>query len=231
MELTADQAARKLGPAAVLTEPDIRAILATFSRRAPTGIRNRALVLTLWRTGLRISEALDLERGDLALDGGTPTLTVRRGKGGRSRVVGVHQEAAAALEHWHAARARAGAGRARPVFCCIDRRMRGQPMQRTYVAQMLTRKAQQAGVTARVHPHAFRATLAVELAREGVPLPAIRDVLGHSNVAHTDAYLRRVFPADAIAAVVDRPDPRELVADRIARLDDAAVARIAEALA
>jgi site-specific recombinase XerD len=59
-------------------------------------------------------------------------------------------------------------------------------------------------VQRRVHPHALRATLAVEMCAEGVPLPAIRDVLGHTNLSVTDAYLRRVFPQQAIDAVRNR---------------------------
>ena len=63
-----------------------------------------------------------------------------------------------------------------------------------------------------MHPHAFRATLAVEMCLEGVPLPAIRDVLGHANLSVTDAYLRRVFPAHAIDAVRNRRTPSQQTA-------------------
>ena len=65
-------------------------------RLAPHG-NSRLLMLIQWRAGLRISEALNLEARDVELDDANPTLRVRRGKGGRSRLVPVHPELAAAL--------------------------------------------------------------------------------------------------------------------------------------
>lgn len=198
----------KLGPAAVLSEREIRLLLSTFSRRSPTAVRNRALVLLLWRSGLRVGEAIELERRDVRLvEFAAPAdalLVVRKGKGGRSRTVGVHQEAQAALEAWLSWRNRLGLAHHRALFCTLSSHARGARLGSGYVREMLARHARRAGLEARVHPHAFRATLAVELAREGKPVAAIRDVLGHSNIATTDAYLRRVFPADAIDAVRDR---------------------------
>jgi integrase/recombinase XerD len=205
---------KRFGPATVLEEEDIRAILAMFSRRTPSAIRNRALVLLLWRTGLRITEAVSLELRDLQLQRVSPTLIVRNGKFGKQRVVGIHQEALVALERWLEQRPGLGVGRCRFVFCTFSSNNQGRSISPAYVREMLKKKAEKAGVTGRVHPHAFRATLAVELAREGVPLPAIRDVLGHANIAGTDAYLRRVFPQQAVTAVIDRPLPRDPDADR-----------------
>jgi site-specific recombinase XerD len=200
----------KLGPAEVLTEQEIRRLLAAFSRKAPTGVRNRALVLLLWRSGLRVSEALALDVGDL----GQETLRVRESKTGRPRVVGLHQEAAQAIEIWRAHRLALSLERYRPVFCTLQ----GRRVSRRYVGAMLERKARAAGLSElRVHPHAFRATLAVELAREGVPLPAIREVLGHTNLASTDAYLRRVFPQQAITAILDRAGAGEPINEQLRR--------------
>jgi type 1 fimbriae regulatory protein FimB/type 1 fimbriae regulatory protein FimE len=108
--------------------------------------------------------------------------------------VGAHAELVSALRDWLQLRPDS-----RWVFCTLS----GRRLDPGYVRAMLSRKGELVGV-ARVHPHAFRATLAVELVREGKSLPAVRDVLGHSNLAHTDAYLRRVFPQLAIGALVDR---------------------------
>ena len=68
---------------------------------------------------------------------------------------------------------------------------------------LLARLGEKASVQ-RAHPHGLRATLAVELVMEGTPLPAVRDVLGHTSLAHTDAYLRRVFPELAVTALTRR---------------------------
>jgi site-specific recombinase XerD len=194
------------GPAEVLEEPDIRRLLAGCSQRAPTGVRNRALILTLWRAGLRIDEALTLGPRDVKLDDEQPVIRVRRAKGDKQRTVGLHPEARDALRRWLEVRRVRGCDERRParaprrLFCTLD----GGQLDSSYVRHLLRRLARKGGVERRVHPHAFRATLAVEMCVEGVPLPAIRDVLGHTNLSVTDAYLRRVFPEQAIDAVRNR---------------------------
>ncbi|MGI8713388.1 MAG: tyrosine-type recombinase/integrase, partial [Solirubrobacteraceae bacterium] len=65
-------------PPEVLSEAEAIALLKACSSRAPTGVRNRALIAVLWRCGLRISEALSLELRDVDLDAGT--VRVRHGK-------------------------------------------------------------------------------------------------------------------------------------------------------
>jgi len=79
----------------VLTEPEAIALIRACSTRAPTGVRNRALIAVLWRSGLRISEALALELRDVDLQAGS--LRVRHGKGDKSRTVGVDEQTAAML--------------------------------------------------------------------------------------------------------------------------------------
>ncbi len=71
---------------------EVRAIIA-----ATPHARAKLLVLTQWRAGLRVSEALALTRADLSLDTDRPTLRVRQGKGGKSRIVPVHPELQNAL--------------------------------------------------------------------------------------------------------------------------------------
>ncbi len=194
------------GPAEVLEENDIRALLDGCSRRAPTGVRNRALILTLWRAGLRIDEALTLGPQDVKLEDHEPVIRVRRAKGDKQRTVSLHAEAQDALRRWLEIRRARGCDERRParaprrLFCTLD----GAQLDQSYVRHLLRRLARKGAVNRRVHPHAFRATLAVEMCLEGVPLPAIRDVLGHTNLSVTDAYLRRVFPQQAIDAVRNR---------------------------
>ena len=79
-------AARRLSEDA-LTTAEIEALLRACSRRAPTGVRNAALIAVLWRCGLRLGEALALRPHDIDLDNGT--LTVQHGKGGKRRVIGI----------------------------------------------------------------------------------------------------------------------------------------------
>jgi integrase len=66
------------------------------------------------------------------------------------------------------------------------------------------RAAGKAGLERRVHPHRLRHTHAAELVAEGMPMPVIRDQLGHSSLAVTDRYLRGVAPREVIAAMQRR---------------------------
>src|SRR5437762_9342650 len=73
--------------AALLTTAEIEGLMRECSRRAPTGVRNRALIAVCWRCGLRSGETLALAVKDF--DGGSGMLVVQGGKGGKRRGVGV----------------------------------------------------------------------------------------------------------------------------------------------
>jgi integrase len=82
----------------LLTAQEIEALLRVCSLRAPTGVRNRALIALAWRTGLRLGEILALKPKDIDL--GSGTLVVQRGKGGKRRVVGLDAGTAALVQRW-----------------------------------------------------------------------------------------------------------------------------------
>jgi len=179
-------------PPEVLSEPEVIALIRACSTRAPTGVRNRAMIAVLWRSGLRISEALALELRDVDLQAGT--LRVRHGKGDRSRTVGVDEQTAAMLARWLDRRRRLGPGARAPIFCTLA----GGRVDPSYVRHLLPRLARKAGIGRRVHAHGLRHTYASELARERAPINVIRDALGHSTLAVTDRYLRDVAPMHVI---------------------------------
>ncbi|MGI8592761.1 MAG: tyrosine-type recombinase/integrase, partial [Solirubrobacteraceae bacterium] len=104
-------------PAELLSPDEVRALLRACSSRAPTGIRNRALIAVLYRGGLRISEALALLPKDV--DSAQGTLTVLHGKGDRRRTVGMDPAAFALLERWVDRRRALGLSGRRPVFCTL----------------------------------------------------------------------------------------------------------------
>ena len=179
-------------PPEVLTEAVVIVLIRACSARAPTGVRNRALIAVLWRSGLRISEALALELRDIDLDAGT--LRVRHGKGDKSRTVGVDEQTAALLARWLDRRKKIGAGARAPIFCTLQ----GGRIDSSYVRRLLPRLARKAGIDRRVHAHGLRHTYASELAREGTAINVIRDALGHTSLAVTDRYLRDVAPTHVI---------------------------------
>lgn len=172
---------------------EIEALIRSCSRRAPTGIRNAALLAVLWRCGLRCAEALALRPQDIDLDGGT--ITVQHGKGGKRRIVGIDVGTRALVGEWLRVRSIRVRARTAPLFCPLD----GGVIDQSYVRHLLPRLARRAGIDKRVHPHALRHAYAVALEREGAPLSTIRDLLGHSSAATTDRYLRRLGAGDAVA--------------------------------
>ncbi len=179
-------------PAEPLTRDEVAALLRQCSVKAPTGIRNRALIAVMYRAGLRISEALALRPADVNQADGT--LRVLHGKGDKSRTVGLDAGAMDTVARWMDRRREFGF-RNGPLFCTLS----GGPVSDRYVRNMLKRLRTKAALEKRVHPHGLRHTHAAELVREGTPVNVIRDQLGHSSLAVTDRYLRNVAPADLIA--------------------------------
>jgi len=175
----------------------MNAIIGACSARSATGIRNRALLTVLYRGGLRIAEALALRPADIDPERGT--VRIMDGKGHKSRTVGLEPGAMAAVQRWMDKRHQAGI-RGRVLLCTL----KGGPMSQQYVRAMLKRVAGHAEVDRRVVPHQMRHTHAAELVSEGVPMPVIRDQLGHSSLAVTDRYLRDIAPAEVIAAMQRR---------------------------
>jgi site-specific recombinase XerD len=146
----------------------------------------------MWRSGLRIGEALALELRDVDLDQGA--VRVRHGKGDKARVVGVDEQTAALLARWIDRRRALNVGARSTVFCTLH----GGRLSDSYVRRLLPRLARKAGIEKRVHAHGLRHTYAGELVREGVPINIIRDALGHSSIAVTDHYLRGINPQAVI---------------------------------
>jgi site-specific recombinase XerD len=160
------------------------------------GWRLRAMIVVLWRGGLRIHEALALAERDL--DPRRGSLLVRNGKGGKRREVGMDEWGWEQARPWLSARAELPAGR---LFCIIDGPTRGRPWSSAAVRSELRRLAALGGLRRRFAPHQLRHAHALELAREGVPLNISERQLGHVNLGTTSIYLQGIDPEEIIAAV------------------------------
>jgi site-specific recombinase XerD len=179
----------------LLTPDEARRLLRAPSSRAPTGIRNRALLTVMYRAGLRLAEALHLKPGDIDYDAGV--VHVLNGKGAKRRVVPLDDGALAVIQRWADVRAARGINGRAPLFCTLD----GKPLSPRYVRQMMQRYAERAGLDKRVHPHGLRHSFAAELQRQGVSMRAIQEALGHANLATTGAYLSRIAPGELAGQV------------------------------
>jgi integrase/recombinase XerC len=182
---------RKLPPE-LLTPEEVRALLAACSVSAPTGLRNRALLVTLYRAGLRLDEALALFPADV--DRAVGVVRVGHRNLGATRVAGIDAAALGLVEEWLDVRLGLGLPGDAPLFCTLA----GGPLHPAYVRQLLPRLAEKAGIAKRVHAQGLRYTHAAELAAEGLPAELIRAQLGHESLASTDRYLRRMSPAERI---------------------------------
>jgi len=189
-------------PPEVLTTTEVGALIGACSHRSPTGIRNRAIIWLLYRSGLRISEALALRPADV--DIARHSARILHGKGDKATTRGFHPSADDALARWLDTRKALGL-KGGPLFCTLD----GGPLRAAYVRNLLHRLAGQAGIDKRVHPHGLRHTYAAELEDAGLTVSEISKLLGHSSAAVTARYLDHLTNDRAIAALTAAalPDP------------------------
>jgi site-specific recombinase XerD len=184
--------------------PTVEEIVAVMRRAGDDrhGRRLRAIIVVLWRGGLRVQEALALTEHDL--DPRRGSVLVRCGKGGRRREIGMDPWGWEQLRPWLTDRVELPVG---PLFCVIDGPTRGRPWASAAVRVEFRRLATQAGVRRRFAPHQLRHAHAVELAREGVPLNIIQRQLGHANLGTTSIYLQGIDTEEIIATVHGRRAP------------------------
>ncbi len=180
---------------------EILAVMRAAGDRAD-GARLRALIVMLWRAGLRIGEALDLAETDL--DPGRGAVLVRKGKGGRRREVGMDRWAWQQLEPWRQFRARLPVG---TFLCVIHGSTAGRHWEQSAARKQLRRTAAAAGVRRRFAPHKLRHAHAIEMAHEGAPLVVIQRQLGHANLGITSVYLQGIDSSEIIDTVHGRPAP------------------------
>jgi site-specific recombinase XerD len=184
--------------------PTVEEIIAVMRAAGETihGQRVRALIVVLWRAGLRISEARALAEPDL--DPRRGAVLVRRGNGGRRREIGMDDWAWEQLQPWLTARVNFPVG---PLFCIITGPTRGRQWSISAARAQLRDTAAIAGVGRRFTPHQLRHAHAVALAHEGVPLVVIQRQLGHSNLGITTVYLQGIDNAEIIETVHARRAP------------------------
>jgi site-specific recombinase XerD len=188
--------ARRLPPE-VLSNEEVCALLAACGT-SPTGVRHRALLALLYRSGLRLNEALQVRPKDLDLSNGA--VRVLFGKGGTWRTVGVDAGATVLIEEWLAARSAWGMDARAPLFCTAN----GRCIAQGFLRRLLPELARKAGIERRVHAHGLRHTHAAQLRAEGVDIGIISKQLGHACITTTARYLDHIAPQAVVEAVRGR---------------------------
>jgi integrase/recombinase XerC len=181
-------------PPEILTDAEVLALMRSCGE-SDTGLRNQALIAVMYRSGLRVAEALSLYPKDV--DAAAGTVRVLCGKGGRSRTVGIDDGGLAVVARWAAVRAALGLTDRAPLLCTRA----GKPLGTGYMRRLFSSLAARAGVTKRVHAHGFRHTHAAQLRSEGVDIGIISKQLGHRSITTTACCLDHICPYAVIEVV------------------------------
>ena len=163
--------------------------------------RDRLVLLTLAMTGLRRSELIALNWGDVSLDGSRPSLLVRRGKGGKPRRQPLASQLAAALA---SSRSQHSAPVSDPVFCGLG----GARLQPTILAGIIRRATTRAGISKHVTAHTLRHTAATWLRQATGDTRLVAEYLGHSDLSTVSRYAHVASEElhTAAQALADGPD-------------------------
>lgn len=216
-------------PAEILRPAEVTALISACSAKSRTGIRNRALLKLLYKSGLRISEAIGypgreaheitdrtgkakiqpprraiepLKVADIKFD--RHEIPVLHGKGDKPTTRGFHPSIDDSLHRWIDVRKDLGFNGKQALFVTLQ----GEPLRENYVRALLGRLKERAGIEGRVYPHGLRHTFAVELHFRGVDMVTISKLMGHSSIAVTQRYLDHLTNSQAIARLteLDWPD-------------------------
>ena len=185
-----------------LSLPEIERLLMAPPEDAPAGLRDRAMLETMYGCGLRVSELVALKSEDIDL---RARLVRPFGKGGKERQVplgdGVHDTLVAYL-----ARSRPVllAGKPPSPFLFVTRH--GGSMTRQHFLLLVKSYARQVGITRTISPHVLRHSFATHLLSGGADLRAIQEMLGHASVQTTQRYTR--VDVARLREVYDRTHPR-----------------------
>jgi integrase/recombinase XerD len=181
VHLRAPKQGRKLPQ--VLSRDEVARLLAAPSGTEPAAHRDRALLELMYACGLRASEAIGLEIGDVDLETG---VLRARGKGSKERLVPIGSAASRALVAY--------LSRARPRLAGdrLEARLflnhRGTGLTRQGLYKIVQRHARTAGLEGKMSPHTLRHTFATHLLAGGCDLRSLQEMLGHADIATTQVY-------------------------------------------
>lgn len=167
----------------VLSETEVETLLAAPDVDTPAGLRDRAMIETLYATGLRVSELVGLKLLNLDLNAAVLRVT---GKGGKDRLVPLGEEA----QHWLSRYLKESRPDMLKQKKCAEVFVtpRGTGMTRQAFWYLLKRRAQTAGIHKSLSPHTLRHAFATHLLAHGADLRAVQMLLGHADISTTQIY-------------------------------------------
>ena len=174
-------------PMKILDDPSLQQLLYAPDTSKKDGIRDRAILETLFSTGLRVSELVSLNRDSINLDRREFAIV---GKGGKERVVFVSDSAADWLERYLGVRK----DTLKPLFIRfqgkVDPTDNGEAMRLTTrsIERIVEKYVKALGLPVKATPHTLRHSFATDLLINGVDIRSVQEMLGHSNIQTTQIY-------------------------------------------
>lgn len=167
----------------ILSTAEVEALMGAPNKSAPTGLRNLVCLTLMHRCGLRVSETCGLHLRDVDRRERRIHLRPEIAKGGREAYVPFDDRVDQLLEQWKAERRRFAAGKPHLLTT-----LKGGPISRHYVWQMMQRYARRAELEREVYPHMLRHTFATELLAEGFNVREVQQLLRHADIRTTVLY-------------------------------------------
>ncbi|HUP30482.1 MAG TPA: site-specific tyrosine recombinase XerD [Usitatibacter sp.] len=166
-----------------LSEAEVESLLAAPDVATAQGLRDRAMLETLYASGLRVSELVGLKTVQASLDMGVVRIL---GKGAKERLTPLGEEAVAWIERYQreARPALLGARKSDALFVTA----RGGPMTRQAFWGVVKRHASGAGISRQISPHTLRHAFATHLINHGADLRVVQLLLGHADISTTQIY-------------------------------------------
>ncbi|MBI2104337.1 MAG: tyrosine recombinase XerC [Candidatus Omnitrophica bacterium] len=183
-----------------LDEGQVTRLLGTPADEKWLGLRDRAILETLYSTGMRVSELAGLNREDLDEISGT---AVVRGKGKKERLCPIGATALGAIRRYVAARP---SGKRLRVPYALFVSQKGTRLTVRQVDRLLARYVRQANLPKAISPHSLRHSFATHLLDRGADLRSVQELLGHANLSTTQIYTH--VTAQRLKKVYDQAHPR-----------------------
>jgi len=168
----------------VLSLDEIERILGAIEDNTVIGIRDRAIVETLYSTGVRVSELVNIKTGDVFLK---ESFIRVFGKGAKERLVPFGERAKRELLKYVNG-VRPGLARKRKSKDFLFLNFKGEPLTRIGVWKLIQKYVRKADIRKRVSPHVFRHSFATHLIEGGANLRAVQEMLGHADISTTQIY-------------------------------------------
>lgn len=167
----------------VLSLEEIDAIIASIDVSTPEGVRNKAILETLYSCGLRVSELLHLRISQLNFE---DEYIIVDGKGSKQRLVPISQRCLQIIKYYLMDRGNVIVKKGSEDTLFLNRR--GTGLSRVMIFNIIKKHTELAGIQKNVSPHTFRHSFATHLLEGGANLRAIQAMLGHESITTTEIY-------------------------------------------